>query len=245
MKIKLLQWNILCDEDPAKIAAFIKEINPDIACLQELTNGYQPVGDVGKYIAAQTGLYSSYHYGPMAMPDDSSSQMGNGIFSKFPIISERWAELQLGVVVEGTVKQDQRSYVETVLKVDGQELTVGTAHLAFRPTMRTSKAKRFSVNRLIKEVTEVSGRYVLAGDFNATPNSWTVNTVKSKLKHAGPALAQKTWTQVPLSFGGRLFDTINWRLDYVFYKGAIKPLQSEILRPKASDHLPILTEFEI
>lgn len=37
MQIKLLQWNIWYKEDPEKITKVITQINPDIACLQELT----------------------------------------------------------------------------------------------------------------------------------------------------------------------------------------------------------------
>lgn len=245
MTIKILQWNILCDEDPKKVADLIKQINPDIACLQELTSGYQGTSDVAAYIARETGLSATHHCGPMQMPDGTSSQMGNGIFSKYPITSERWAQLQPGVVHEDRVIQDERSYVEALIDIGGTTVYIGTTHLGFRPSMRTTKAKRLSVDHLLAEIKRVKRPYILTGDFNATPTSWTIKTMSTQMQLAGPGLAQKTWTTKPWTIGGLRFDKLNWRLDYVFTTPDVKVTSAKIIPTEFSDHLPILCEIEI
>ncbi|HSX02546.1 MAG TPA: endonuclease/exonuclease/phosphatase family protein [Candidatus Saccharimonadia bacterium] len=245
MSFRLLQWNSMYNEDPAAIGQFLRSVQPDIVCLQELTRNYLPqYADVGAHVAETLGYYGFYKYGPMRLPDGGQTLMGDGIFSRFELQERRRIVLQPGLVENGQVKRDERLYLGVQVTLPGgQVIAVGTTHLPFHPQFRASAAKRAMVERILAETP--TEPYLLAGDFNATPSSWAGRRLRQGLRHAGPALAQKTWTTKPFAIGPHHYDQLRWRLDYVLHTTGVKVTKSELLQTSLSDHLPILVTFEV
>lgn len=245
MRLTVLQWNIMYSENVEAVAAFIKELNPDVVCLQELTQGYQEATpDAGAYIAAALGYEGFWDYGIMTLPDGGPARVGCGIFSRFGGFGGERVVLQEGLVKQGKVVRDERSYVSLWVKLPSDiRLKVGSVHLPFHPRFRTSAHKLEMIGRLLEETSE--GPYILAGDMNATPRSKAVQALRGRLKHAGPALSQKTWTTKPFEIGPWRYDELKWRLDHVLYQGALRPVRSRVVPTELSDHLPVLVEFEV
>jgi endonuclease/exonuclease/phosphatase family metal-dependent hydrolase len=247
MSLTLLQWNCMFSENPDKIAAFIADLKPDIICLQELTEGYHDVSPgTGEYIAARLGYQAHCAYGPMVLPDGTSTRMGNGILSRLPLERTDVLILQKGDVQDGRVTVHERMYVEATVIVDGREVTIGTTHLAFHPRFITTRYKQAMMDKIVEHFPSAGANYILAADFNAQPHSRAALSPRQHgLRNAGPALRHPTWTTKPFEIGPWLYDELRWRLDYVLYRGGLKPVKSEIVQTRLSDHLPILAEFEL
>ncbi len=234
MRLTVLQWNCLYEEDPARVAEAIQGLNPDIVCLQELTQGYHSeIFDTGAYLAQRLGYEAHCVYGQMMLPNGQPAQLGNGILSRWPIVARRQL-IQPG---------EERFYLTAELKVEGRQLTVSTTHLPFNPEFRTTPLRRRMTEEILAEASRITGPYLLAGDFNAVPRSSIIRRLRSALHDAGPNDRFKTWATRPFRIGERTYEGLKWRLDYIFYK-EIACRGSQIIHTEVSDHRPIWAEFE-
>lgn len=231
-------------EDIEKIGKCIQSINPDIIFLQELTKNYHSeYPDTGRYLADLLGYESFYAYGPMVLPTGRPAQVGNGIFSKFPLLNTKKSVLQKGLVQEGRILNDERFYLAASVHVSGANIAVGTTHLPFHPRFQTTPLKQAMVEHILEQIP--GGDYIFAGDLNTTPRTKAAVTFRRHgLKLAGPALRHASWTTKPFEIGPWAYEGLRWRLDYVFHKGRLKPVSSRLVATALSDHLPILVEFE-
>lgn len=87
--------------------------------------------------------------------------------------------------------------------------------------------------------------YLLTGDFNATPDSPTITTIKNHLINCGPEFSENTWTTKTFVEGDFSENNLNWRLDYIFRTKDIKNMDAKIMQTDASDHLPLLLSIDI
>jgi endonuclease/exonuclease/phosphatase family metal-dependent hydrolase len=250
MEVSLLQWNVMYNENVSRVADVIKQLNPDIVCLQELTDDYQGQGDSAKTIAERLGYYSHYQYGLMLFPDGNQGRMGNGIFSRFPLLATDTTYLDRQKRNEaGQLTALDRFYLQAKLDLpDKRQLSVGITHLPFHPRMITSPYKRAMVDRMLAAMPQ-DRDLIVAGDLNTTPASAAARMLRQAgLRNAGPALKQPTWTTKPFTIGPWSYDGLRWRFDYVLYRSpgaTLKVRQARIVETNLSDHLPILTTFRI
>jgi endonuclease/exonuclease/phosphatase family metal-dependent hydrolase len=247
MTVRLMQWNCMYLENPGKIAEYIKAINPDIVCLQELTSGYdEQWGDTGELIANYLGYDYYCKYGLMLLPDGGQTAMGVGILSRYPLHDKRGLQIEVRKTEEGRIMSNDRYYIQaTVALPEGQVLKVGTLHLPFHPTFETSAHVRDMIKHVLNFLPQ-AGEFVLAGDFNKPPQSEVAKLFRqSGLWHAGPALRYPTWTTKPFAVGDWSYDELRWRLDYILCRGNLKRRKPHVLATTLSDHLPLLVELEV
>ena len=246
MHISVLQWNIWYQEDIQHIASFLKKNKADIICLQELTINFteQKIKNTPDFIAKQLG-YSFYHKEiPIESTDGENMVIANGIFSRFPIIKKTssWTNQPKN---SGGYDDEYRAYVEVQLNIGGSKMSVGTTHMSYTHKFEVTENKKLETNKLCKELEKHKTGYIFTGDLNATPGSYTIKSINKILQNVGPDFGQKTWAAKPFSYNGFDETKLNWRLDYIFATKDIKPISSEILQTKYSDHLPILAKLEI
>ena len=150
MKITILQWNIWYREDIGNVAKLIKQHQPDIVCLQELTKNFpeQSQRDTVAYIAHVLG---GHHHYQEFKRSDKTWQQANGIFTKFPITNTRsvWINEPIGV---GGSEDEHRAYIETTLDISGQKLTVGTTHMSYTSGFTITERKKQETERLLPEL---------------------------------------------------------------------------------------------
>lgn len=246
MKISLIQWNILYKEPIQNIAKFLKQNPTDIICLQELTIGFEEQNkiDAPKYIANELGY--NYHFSemPVTSPEGEKGILANGIFSRFEIVN-KFIEILQKPGGSGHPSDETRTYVEVKLKNGSELFSVGTVHLSYNGWFINNAKKQKESNNLIKIIKQKKHKYILCGDFNSRPNSYTIRNIKKYLRHAGPAMSEETWTTKPFRIGNFAEDKLNWRLDYVFATPDIKVTKAEVLKTDYSDHLPVRVEFEV
>jgi endonuclease/exonuclease/phosphatase family metal-dependent hydrolase len=246
MIVSILQWNIWCDEDIANIARFLAQNRSDIICLQEMTINYpkQKIKNAPEFIAKQIGYGSFYKELPIESTDGGKLMLANGIFSHFPIINSYYCWTN-NPHKAGGYSNEKRVYVETELKVGNKRLTVGTTHMSYTHKFEINQQKAQETNNLISFVSKHKTNFIIAGDFNATPGSCTIEQFDKKYKNLGPDYDKNTWTTKPFSYNGFKESNLNWRLDYIFGTKDIKKVNSKVLKTEYSDHLPILTTINL
>lgn len=239
MKLRIMTWNVLYSEKTENILPLIKKLNPDIFCGQELAQD-NTVKEIAK-------LFSHYYFEPARILSLKGNQLnlGNGIFTKFPIRSQKKVYVWDGINLASANKQEQRIYVECQLDLDKRKIIIGTTHLSFNPGFKMTLGKRKEANILIEAIKKHKSGFIAMGDFNAGPSSYTIREVEKYFKSAGPSHKQNTFTTKPFSFMGFEVWGLDWRLDYIFTTKDIKVLSSQIINTEFSDHLPIVAEIQI
>jgi endonuclease/exonuclease/phosphatase family metal-dependent hydrolase len=248
MTLKIMNWNVWYSEKADNLVEFIKKINPDILCCQELTVNFEinPGVSVPDKIADDCG-FKYYFFHPMTTYINNGEviQMGNGIFSKFPITKSEFKYIQEADPKIKTFETENRTYIESELNIDGKELNVGTVHMSYAKEFDVSQKKYEELQKLIEAVNNHHERFILAGDMNALPESVIIKELEKLFIHADPNTDKPTWTTKPFSYQGFEANELNWRLDYIFATEDINVIQTKILQTKYSDHLPVLAEIEI
>ena len=245
--IKVMTWNILFKEKIENIEKLVKEISPDILCCQELTSNCEY--NSGVNTAGVLAKKFSYNYffksADYVAANKDKFLIGNGIFSKFPLIKKRGVLVHNGANPSSGHPNEKRVYIEAVAKLGEKELAIGTTHLAFTPWFEISPNRRTEADALIAEIKRHNKLYIIMGDFNAKPGSYTINQVEKYLESAGPAYNQKTFTTQPFSYMGMEATGLDWRIDYIFTTRDIQVLSSEIIKKKYSEHVTIIAKIEV
>lgn len=82
-RLRLLNWNIERGYAPEQLLAYIREVNPDILCLQELDWGNQRTKelDVTDYLARELGLvgYFGIEFFELDTPEQGPALAGGGV----------------------------------------------------------------------------------------------------------------------------------------------------------------------
>lgn len=242
MKLSVLQWNVWYKESADNILQELKRLEADIVCLQELTtnSAASPRRDIPAEIAALG--YNPYFVHSL---HDDEVDMGNGIFSKLPISNARHVFVQHETPDSEDYSHENRIYLEVTVKTETGLFAIGTVHLSYTEEFLSTTEKDQETDRLIAAIEPNKERFVLTGDFNALPGSYTINALGKKLTSAGPGYDESTWTTKPFSYNGFEANKLEYRLDYVFTTPDIGVSDSRIIQTAASDHLPILTTIEI
>jgi endonuclease/exonuclease/phosphatase family metal-dependent hydrolase len=245
MKISILQWNIWCDEDVRNSLEFLKQNKADIICLQEMTLNYpnQTIKNSPEYIARGLGYIFHYQELPIESINGGKLMLANGIFSRFSISKKKiyWTN---NPSEAGGYSNEKRVYVEVELNIGGANLTVGTTHMSYTHKFEINKQKQLETDNLLKIISRHKSKFVISGDMNAPPGSYTIKKLGSMFKNIGPDYDKNTWTTKPFNYNGFSEKNLNWRLDHIFATKDINLVKTKILKTNYSDHLPILTIVE-
>lgn len=241
MKVSVLTWNVWYKEKAENIDELLKQENADIICLQELTQNatHSTQKDVPSFISKALG-YNYYHVVANAWGNET---LGNGIFSKFPLVERNHIYVAERNDDSDDFSKEGRVYVEAQVNLGEQFLTVGTTHLSYTHKFEETNQKLREVGNFINQLK--NERYIVCGDFNVIPESKTIRDISQKLQHVSPPFNQKTWTTKPFSYNGFEEKELNWRLDYIFASQDFKILSTSIVDTDYSDHLPVKIVFEV
>ena len=244
MKIKILQWNIWYWEKIENVVKQIKALYPDIICLQELSiNGLANRNiNTAEYVKDALNFHSYFVIAQHLHNDDD---LGNGIFSRFPVTKTSATFIQQPSDKPIDFAHEGRLYIEAELQINHKTITIGTVHSSYTPAFKETEAKKKEVDNLLGIAEKKKGDFILTGDFNAIPESYMVTEMDKLLDNLGPNKDQKTWTTKPFDYQGFKEDKLNWRLDYIFGTKDINAVSAEIIQTKYSDHLPLLVTIEL
>ncbi len=216
--------------DLARIAALIKQERADIVALQEVDNGVARTArrDLTAELAALTGMTgvfsNNFHY--------QGGEYGNAVLTRFPV--KQWTNRHYKMIRPN----EQRGILQAVLDVQGRELVVMNTHIDSRPDDAERWLNLGEIEELEKQ--HRSRPMIICGDFNDVPTSRVYRRMSETFHDTWARVGQGTGFSFP---AGKLIK----RIDYLWISKdqALMPLKAWIPQSEASDHLPVVAEFEL
>jgi endonuclease/exonuclease/phosphatase family metal-dependent hydrolase len=223
--------------DVDRIAAVIAEHEPDIVCLQELDVGRARTGgvDQSRAIADRLSMAVRFH----AAMRIEAEEYGDAILTRWP---ERLIRVGALPTVRGVPGLEPRGALWVRIEIEGVELNVINTHLGLVPREQRLQAAAL-VGKDWLGHPECVGPTLLAGDFNATSITRPYQTIARKLadcqRQLGLRPSVKTFPSgFPAIRIDHVFVTPDVRITGV--KAPFSPLSR-----MASDHLPLVVDFEV
>ena len=232
-QLKVMSYNLRFGELASleELGKFIKCENPDVVMLQEVDvmtdRGERAPHQIGKNFIAELGYYT----GMLSAYGKSISYKGGyygiGILSKYPFSSVE--RILLPMVEE---KREQRSLLVTQVELnDGRKVTVACTHLDLKSEIRMVQVKE--INKILRK----SGNPVLlAGDFNAKPDSPEISEGMQEWQHSCKDDVYTIPAKAPKS-----------KIDYIFSypTSSWKVVSSYVPEVFLSDHRPVIAIMEL
>ncbi len=238
LRLKCLAWNIHHGEgtdtsyDLNRIADYIADQNPDVVGLEEV---YEPYTNFDNQLTLiknriQSRLGGTWYSAFGSNVDVVYVHMGNGIISRYPIISSNNHSIlpQIG--------SEQRGCLESQLNCNGTTVNVFITHWAHD----TETERILSAQSCLIWMSQATGPSILMGDLNSRHYSLPFNIMKTQYVDAigTNALGQTNTVSNP---------SPTQRIDHIF----MPPYQ--ILGDSyvgnygaatiASDHRPVISEY--
>jgi endonuclease/exonuclease/phosphatase family metal-dependent hydrolase len=240
-----MTWNIHHGEgvdkkiDIDRIADLITEEKVDIVAMQEVDRGVERSKkiDIITKLADMTGM--TYAFGKTL--DFQGGDYGNAILTRVPIFEER------NVLFRKSPGAEQRGVLLLVLGIAGEEIIIANTHL---DSQSDDSVRLASLGELKSSLRGESPRVlILCGDFNDTPSSRVVTLLKEEYLDTW----EKAGTWEGFTFPA---DEPKKRIDFVFTNHSrkpdstiaaihLRPLTARVVKSFASDHLPLVVEFEL
>ena len=203
------------------MAKVIRDVSPAFAGMQEV------YADQPSILSAMTG--GSAYFGWATI--DEGKGFGNAVISQLPVLSCET------VPIPDPLKRSHKGYYETrcVMKLsvecEGKPLTLLVSHFGLNPDEQEN-----AVDTVLDIALKCEGPVILMGDLNMRPGAAPLQRLASRFTDAAAALNSEEWT-----FPSHLPDR---RIDYFWYRDAT-PVSVQTVKVVASDHLPLVAEFEL
>ncbi len=218
-----------------RISRVIARMRPDIVCLQEVDCVRPRSGGVDQAHEIAARLENDYDFHGVREVDDGT--FGDAVLAAHPVTRVRSGPLP---ALDTRLNLEERGALWVEVDIDGHPVQVINTHLSI-----LERERRLQVDALIGEwLEEIDGPLVVAGDFNATSDSYTGRRLSSRLcdvaleRPTRERRRLRTWSgRVPLR-----------RIDHVFVSDQFRVLGAEVPRTRlsraASDHLPLVVDLE-
>ena len=234
--LDLLTYNLFFkNKQPQQIIDEIKQTDPDILLVQELTSSWDH--------KLNQQVYPSYPYRKTFVHNGTH---GLGIFSKHPIESSHFFKNEAGLpfcqIVELNIKGKPLILLNTHLSSPAAAIENPDHFLGlYKQTDFQRNIQMYEVDLFLKE-HHAGKAQIVAGDLNTMRIEPLYKNLRAnwrdlyKKKGKGLGLNFPNVTSVP-----RPIIT----LDYILYRGNIKALEAKILPGSSSDHLAVWGRIEI
>lgn len=262
MQFKLLNLNLYEGGTYLdNILKFFDQEKPDILCLQEIYNGTDPklpcrlrtLENLKQHLPQH-----HYHYAPeLAMDEDHGPiDVGNAIFSRFPIIKTKTTFLAHQY---GTFKIPPPNYDwsihphnmhQAVININGTTINVFNLHGIWGRD-GADNPTRLRMSQIIVDQIKDQQNVILTGDFNLRPNTQTINNIEQHLTNIFKDKLTTTFN-IPLKRKHQANyseDIIQGYaqsvVDMIFTSSNLKLINKSCPHVDVSDHLPLICTFEI
>lgn len=223
--------------DVGRVAAVIAEHEPDIVCLQELDVGRKRTGFVDQAQAIADQLAMTFHF--HAAMRVEAEQYGDAILTSRP---ERLVRSGPLPTIRGVPGLEPRGALWAAIDFDGVTLNVINTHLGLVPREQRLQAAALIGPDWLGH-PDCKGPTLLTGDFNATSVSRPYQALTAKLADCQRSLGLRPSVKTfPSSFPAI-------RIDHCFTSPEVVVMRVTApfspLARMASDHLPLIIDFEI
>lgn len=269
-QLRVMSWNVehfdilehkSHPEKKAEMIRMITELQPDIACFQEMVASRlhpNAINYLPEFLR-KMGLDQYYYSYNSKLDFDSKHHFGIIIFSKYPIINKKTVSFppddynstfQYADIVKGTdtfrvfnihlqslkFSPENRRYLEDPSLKDQTDFEESRSLLE---KFKTGFIKRqLQSERVRMSMLQSPYPTIVCGDFNDVPNSYAYNLIGEGMKDV---FAEKG------SGIGRTFYSISptLRIDNIFVDKRFEVKQFARIQKKLSDHFPIITDISL
>lgn len=259
--IKLMTWNVhylkkfgsdLDSSTRTGVFSLIKEEQPDVIGFQEFFTRKKGIYDIKDSILQ---ILNTKHYHYSKSIDNGYESTGVAVFSKYPILNSGnikledensgnqgiWIDIKKGdrlmriyVVHLASISFKQEDYL--FLKKIKNDINNGKDVVSSKRILKKLKIgfiKRSHELAILKtELAKCTIPYILMGDFNDTPVSYTLGTLSKDLKNG----FYEKGSGFGLTYNGAF---PNFQIDYMMATAAFDFSAYKIIKRKYSDHYPI------
>lgn len=209
------------------IAKVLAAQNADFIALQEVDVNVQRSGKVDQaaYLAKALGM----HYFFAKAIDYGGGDYGVAVLSKHPILASK--VLKFAPIV-GLKAEDRAAAIVTAKLASGKQITFSAVHLDHKAD---AKLRLQQLGELLSYSKTIKTPFIVAGDFNAGPNSETIQQLDKAFSRTCIACAPTFPVVTP-----------NITIDYIAFKKTKKLAvisHQVIAEHYASDHLPIAAKL--
>jgi endonuclease/exonuclease/phosphatase family metal-dependent hydrolase len=223
--------------DVGRVAAVMAALNPDIVALQELDVGRARTGGVDQAHEIARRLDMACHFHAALTVEEE--RYGDAILTCYP---ERL--IQVGPLPgHPRIRQlEPRGALWIEVEIDGKPVQIVNTHLGLVPVEQRAQAEWLAGPAWLGH-PHCTGTKILLGDFNATGTSAVYRTLSAKLKAARGLSPRRSPTATFPSTLPVL------RIDHLFVSSDIRV--TDVFAPfdplarAASDHLPLVMDFEV
>jgi endonuclease/exonuclease/phosphatase family metal-dependent hydrolase len=221
--------------DVGRVADVLAALEPDVVALQELDVGRLRTGGVDQAheIALRLGMACHFH----AALRVEEERYGDAILTGFP---ERLIQVGALPGYDRIRALEPRGALWVEVTINGVPVQIINTHLGLVPREQQIQAHWLAGPAWLQD-PHCTGPVILLGDFNATAASVVYRTLRKRLAPAS-GLALKTSPTFPSRFP-------LLRIDHLFVSPHIRVLDVQApfspLTRAASDHLPLLMDFEV
>ncbi|HEV2272530.1 MAG TPA: endonuclease/exonuclease/phosphatase family protein [Acidobacteriaceae bacterium] len=217
--------------NPARIVNVLREIDADVIALQEVLGSHEDAGqDQAKFIAQELGF--DVHFGENRRLNGGA--YGNLLLSRFPLRAVR----NHNISTEG---REERGCLRADLDLGGTTLHVFNVHLGTGFFERRQQAGKLVSPEILHD-PELRGARIVLGDFN----EWTRGKTSQMLGQNFEKVDVQTHLGRSRTYPG-LFPLLH--LDHIYFDPALKMRRLSLHKSRAallaSDHLPLIAEFEL
>lgn len=239
-----------------QILDIIQKEQPDILCFQEFFT--RKKGDYDFLKLVKEILHTEeYYYKPSI--DNGYESMGLAIFSKIPIKNRgnikftekmNWNEaIFVDIQAKNNIFRVYNVHFQSISfqAEDYRYLREVTANMSTdvkSPRKIGTRLKRAFVKRgsqvqiLREHADSCVTPYIIAGDFNDTPISYTVQTISKNLQNS----FQKMGSGIGVTYNGEF---PNFQIDYILVSQSFNVKNYLIINKRLSDHYPVRTDLEL
>ncbi len=239
-----------------QILNIIRNEQPDVICFQEFFSRKRGEYNFKKYILE---ILKTEHYYFKPSTDNGYEAIGMAIFSKFPIKNKG--------NIQFAKKMNWNEAIWVDLKKDDKIFRVYNVHLQsirFQPEdykylenvkqkidtdvesskkigsrLKTAFIKRSNQVKMVKSHSDsCTVPYIITGDFNDTPISYTIKTISKGLNNS----FREKGSGFGVTYNGAF---PNFQIDYIFTSPEFSVKNYLIINKKMSDHFPVRSDVEL
>jgi endonuclease/exonuclease/phosphatase (EEP) superfamily protein YafD len=219
-RLRVASANLLeVNQEPEALAAELERLDADVYFLQELSAEWDELLEA-------RGFWRRYPFNRRLITGDA---FGNAIASRVPARD---------LAVFGSAELPQ---MRGVLQFEGRDVELVSIHLM--PPRTLDYARRYhrpGTDAVLEIARQLGGRsFIIAGDFNATPDSYFAARMRR--------FADDAWEAAGSGFGftwpNGMFPFPPMRLDHVFVSRDLEVVAVSVGRGPGSDHRPVTVDL--
>ena len=228
--------------DLERTCQFIKELDCDVFCLQEVERGWdggRQVEPPPNYIRLKEVFanYDSVFSYPIRNEKEIPFGLGLAIFSKTPLSDFKKIDLppaDLEFEFEGKMRRaSSRLLIETSTTIEGRDVRIMNTHLQAFFMIGGSSDSHPEQRNIIEERLKLysGGAAILTGDMNSAPGE----TIVRQFEDSGYQTAQNsevTWRRRP------------YITDHIFYNSNLELKSGRVFQTHVSDHHAVVADFD-